>query len=238
MNEPAGWQWIEAWRNGTISKEEFTALQNLLREDSDARRTLRRYMAMETALHDRAETRVLLSQSQPANDTAPSLLVTAPDSRFLTRTVVGWSTAAVCVLVAGLVWFTSPTARPKRPLMVETEPQIDGDRESGRRTTAVVSTIAQQRAHLLASAPDVLHLQLVSDEGGYVAQETGGDIALAVQIKRNGQNPADFGFNYVRLDDSETYSPSSLGFQNSIERDAAFEKWSAFIKREVPQKRP
>jgi hypothetical protein len=176
MNEPAGWQWIEAWRNGTISKEEFTALQNLLREDSDARRTLRRYMAMETALHDRAETRVLLSQSQPANDTAPLLLVTAPDSRFLTRTVVGWSTAAVCVLVAGLVWFTSPTARPKRPLMVETEPQIDGDRESGRRTTAVVSTIAQQRAHLLASAPDVLHLQLVSDEGGYVAQETGGDI--------------------------------------------------------------
>ena len=61
MSEPAGWQWIEAWRNGTISDEDFDSLQKLLREEPDARRTLRRYMAMDTALRDRAEARLLVS---------------------------------------------------------------------------------------------------------------------------------------------------------------------------------
>ena len=42
--------------------------------------------------------------------------------------------------------------------------------------TAVVFTIAEQREQLLSSAPDVLHLQLVSDNGGGVAGESGGDI--------------------------------------------------------------
>jgi hypothetical protein len=50
MSEPAGWQWIEAWRNGTINIDDFNSLQRLLREQPEVRRTLRRYMAMDTAL--------------------------------------------------------------------------------------------------------------------------------------------------------------------------------------------
>lgn len=57
------------------------------------------------------------------------------------------------------------------------------------------------------------------------------DIALAVRITRNGQDPAGFGFDYRKPNDITTYSPSSLGFKDSAERDAAFEKWSQFIKR-------
>lgn len=59
------------------------------------------------------------------------------------------------------------------------------------------------------------------------------DVALAVEINRNGQNPADFGFNYLRPNDSTIYSPSSLGFRDAAERDAAFEKWSAYANRQV-----
>jgi len=64
------------------------------------------------------------------------------------------------------------------------------------------------------------------------------DVALAVQINRNGQNPADFGFKYLRPNDSTTYSPSSLGFRDSTERDAAFKKWSAFTSRQVFEESP
>ena len=72
MSEPAGWQWIEAWRNGTISNKDFASLQKLLREQPDARRTLRRYIAMDTALRDRAEARLLMRRARGCQRTKSS----------------------------------------------------------------------------------------------------------------------------------------------------------------------
>jgi hypothetical protein len=133
--------------------------------------------------------------------------------------------------------------RQRSPEAAELARKILGDRETPVKQRqyaliALASSHSPEDEKLIEDAlNDSSSLDVLFTKGLIIKTQLR-DIALAVQIKRNGQNPADFGFNYVRLDDSETYSPSSLGFQNSIERDAAFEKWSAFIKREVPQKRP
>ena len=100
MSEPAGWQWIEAWRNGTISDDDFHSLQILLREQPAARRTLRRSMAMDTALRDRAEARLLAAESETASDEQRASPVTAPRFRVVRREVVAWSAAAACLLLA------------------------------------------------------------------------------------------------------------------------------------------
>jgi hypothetical protein len=174
MSEPAGWQWIEAWRNGTISDTDFASLQKLLRDKPDARRTLRSYMAMDTALRDRADAWLLSAVSEAAGDPSPAPTATAPRFRFARREVVAWSTAAAALLVAALAWFPRPTTNPSPPLVVKSQsptriPVVD-------KPEAAVLTISEQRERLLASAPDVLHLQLVSDNGGDFANESGGDI--------------------------------------------------------------
>jgi hypothetical protein len=66
---------------------------------------------------------------------------------------------------------------------------------------------------------------------GLLIQSQLRDVALAVEISRNGRNPKEFGFHYLRVNDSTLYSPSSLGFTNATERNAAFEKWSNFNAR-------
>lgn len=176
MSEPAGWQWIEAWRNGTISDEDFAALQNLLREQPEARRTLRKYMAMDTALRDRAEAQVLFAES-PAAD-APNQVRSAatPRSRFAWREAAAWSTAAACLLAVIVLLFIGPTTNENSPRIVETEPPVKSAVVERREPAVAEMTIAEQREQLLASAPDVLHLELVSDNGGDVASESGGDI--------------------------------------------------------------
>jgi anti-sigma-K factor RskA len=61
-------------------------------------------------------------------------------------------------------------------MAVESEPSPERPVVEGRETAAAVLTIVEQREQLLASAPDVLHLPLVSEAGGGVANEPGGDI--------------------------------------------------------------
>ncbi|MEM9280199.1 MAG: hypothetical protein AAGA96_00085 [Verrucomicrobiota bacterium] len=53
--EPSGWHWIESWRSGTISREAFSEFQEALRDDAEVRETLRRSMAMDSALREVAE---------------------------------------------------------------------------------------------------------------------------------------------------------------------------------------
>jgi hypothetical protein len=67
---------------------------------------------------------------------------------------------------------------------------------------------------------------------GLVIESQLRDVALAVRIIRNGRNPIEFGFDYLRPNDSTLYSPSSLGFRNAEERGAAFERWSTFTRRQ------
>ena len=177
MNEPMGWQLIEAWRNGTISKEDFALFQKLLREEPDVRRTLRRYMAMDTALRDRAEAQVLIAVSEAASDPRLPGTVAAPRSRFPWREVVAWSTAAAaCLLVAVLVWYPRPTTDQRRPLVVESESPLKIPGVEQRELATTVLTIAEQREQLLASAPDVLQIELVRDYANGDAGESGGDI--------------------------------------------------------------
>lgn len=189
MSEPAGWKWIEAWLNHTICDEDFASLQKLLREEPDARRTLRRYMAMDTALRDRAEALVLIAESEAADNPIRVRSAAAPRSRFAWREVVAWATAAACLLVATMLWFTKPTTNQTSPMIGEAEPPTENAVVERRQTAAVVLTVAEQREQLLASAPDVLHLRLVNSDSGAVAQEPGGDIVWS-----NGQQ-----IGYLRL---------------------------------------
>lgn len=176
MSEPVGWKWIDAWRNGTISDDEFALLQTLLREEPEARRTLRRYMAMDTGLRDRAEAQLLTAAFEVADDQSQTHSLPTPRSRLAWREAIAWSTAAACLLVAAVVLFTRPTESQNAPLIVESHSPDDFPIRKKPVPVKAVLTIAAQREQLLTSAPDVLHLQLVSDNGGDVADESSGDI--------------------------------------------------------------
>ena len=203
MSEPAGWQWIDAWLNGTICDMDLASLQKLLREEPGARRTLRRYMAMDTALRDRAEAQLLVAVSEAADDPSLARSAAAPRSRFAWREAAAWSTAAVCLLVAMVFWFTRPTTNQNSPMIAEAEPPTESIVVERRQTAALVSTIAEQREQLLASAPDVLHVRFVNSDSGAVAREPGGDIVWS-----NGQQ-----MGYLRLQGLANDEPAQRQYQ-------------------------
>ncbi|MCU0982601.1 MAG: anti-sigma factor [Pirellulaceae bacterium] len=179
MSEPAGWQWIEAWRNGTISDGDFHSLQILLREQSEARRTLRRSMAMDTALRDRAEARLLAAESETASDEKRASPVTAPRFRVVRREVVAWSAAAVCLLLAVFGWSRKPASDPSpgslhnQPVIAQPVPVPPPATDLETQQPHVAPTTAQLRDQLLASAPDVLHIRLVSGNESAAEQARG-----------------------------------------------------------------
>ena len=63
--------------------------------------------------------------------------------------------------------------------------------------------------------------------GGVVSTARISDVALAALIRGSGQDPKDFGFNFRKTDETTIYYPSTLGFRNDIDRNAALEKWEA-----------
>jgi hypothetical protein len=182
MSEPVGWQWIEAWRNGTISDNDFESLQKLLRDQPEARRTLRRSMMMDTALRDHAEARMLAvaiegTENTQGNETpSPARATVASGSRFTWREAIAWSAAAASLLLATTIWLKRPATAPSSSWVASSQPASGILRIKEREPATVALTIADQRKQLLASAPDVLHLQLVNDSGSGV-NESGGDIA-------------------------------------------------------------
>jgi anti-sigma-K factor RskA len=176
MSEPADWRSIEAWRNGTISDADFVLLQKRLREEPDSRRTLRRYMAMDTALHDRAEARLFSAVPEAVDAPSPAHSAAAPRSRCAWREAVAWSTAAACFLAVTALWFSRPTTIQNLPTIVDSDSPAESAVVEKRQPAAVELTIAEQRERLLTSAPDVLHLRLVNSDSGAVAKEPGGDI--------------------------------------------------------------
>jgi len=98
--------------------------------------------------------------------------------RMHRREVVAWLTAAACLLVAVFTWYTQPTAAPPpmSPTLANIEPPVTTPETDAPDPSTATLTIAQLREQLLASAPDVLHLQLVSNDNGAVARQPGGDI--------------------------------------------------------------
>lgn len=185
MSEPVGWQWIEAWRNGTISDDDFESLQKLLRDQPEARRTHRRSMMMDTALRDHAEAHMLAvaidntaktENTQSSETASPARATVAAGSRFTWREAIAWSTAAASLLLATAIWLKRPATAPSSSSVASSQSSSEILRVEEIEPATVVLTIADQRKQLLASAPDVLHLQLVSDNGSGV-NESGGDIA-------------------------------------------------------------
>ena len=98
--------------------------------------------------------------------------------RMHRREVVAWLAAAACLLVAVFTWYARPTAAPapKSPTVANIEPPVTTPGTDTPDPSTATLTVAQLREQLLASAPDVLHLQLVSNDGGAVARQPGGDI--------------------------------------------------------------
>jgi hypothetical protein len=181
MSEPAGWQWIEAWRNGTISDEDFNSLQRLLREQPEVRRTLRRFMALDTALRDRAEARLLAAESETGDGEQRASPITAPHFRVAWREVVAWSAAAACLLLALFGWSHKPASDPvpgsvqNQPAIAQQVPVSNPAVDLETQGRKVAPTTAQLRDQLLASARDVVHIRLVSgDDPG--AEQARGEI--------------------------------------------------------------
>ena len=98
--------------------------------------------------------------------------------RMHRREVVAWLAAAACLLLAVFAWYTRPTLPPPRksPAVANGELPVTPPGIDTPEPSTATRTVAQQREQLLASAPDVLHLQLMSDDSGAVAREPGGDI--------------------------------------------------------------
>ncbi|PHR97269.1 MAG: hypothetical protein COA78_27845 [Blastopirellula sp.] len=95
MTDPIGWQLIENWRNGEISDEDFASLQELLRNDPQARQTLRRSMAMDSALRDRADAELLSTESDEG-------AVENYSTNFLALNLSHWYSSAALLIVGAL----------------------------------------------------------------------------------------------------------------------------------------
>jgi len=124
----------------------------------------------------------ILAQDQLEFDGFGKLPHTAePRNNFHWREVVVWMTAAAWLLLALFAWSRWPTNNA--PLVPSPNPPVLVGKDNLARPTYndvvrpnAEPTIRQLREQLLDSAPDVLHLQLVSDNGGGVANNFGGDI--------------------------------------------------------------
>jgi hypothetical protein len=127
--------------------------------------------------------------------------------------------------------------RDRRPQAVEIARELLRNAETPAKERqyallAMVDSQSLEDGELIAEAFDDSTSLDVLFTRGVVVQSQLRDIALAVEINRNGQNPVDFGFQYLRPNESTTYSPSSLGFRDPAEREAAFEQWSKFTSHQ------
>jgi hypothetical protein len=131
----------------------------------------------------------------------------------------------------------------RHPQAVEIAREILSDRETPAKQRqyallALASSNSPEDDKLINDAlNDSSPLDILFTKGLVIKSQLR-DVALAVRIARNGQDPAEFGFNYLRPNECTTYSPSSLGFRDSAERKTAFEKWSAFTSREMFEEEP
>lgn len=136
-----------------------------------------------------------------------------------------------------------PTRRSRRPQAVEIAREILRDNKSPpkQRQYALLALAGSNSPGdeklIDESINDASPLDVLLTNGLVIKSQLR-DVALAVRIARNGQDPAEFGFDYLQTNDSTTYSPSSLGFKDSAARDAAFERWSSFTERRVFEENP
>lgn len=125
--------------------------------------------------------------------------------------------------------------RERRPEALEIAREMLGDERTPvkQRQYALLALVRSDRPDddrwIDAALQDASSLDVAFIKGRVVKSELR-DVALAVRIVRRGRNPVDFGFVDARADAGMVYSPSSLGFRGSAERDAAFQRWAAFAE--------
>ena len=56
-----------------------------------------------------------------------------------------------------------------------------------------------------------------------------GDVALAIAIKLQGQDPKAFGFDRLDTNGLPYYNPATLGFRTAADRETAMKKWDAWV---------
>lgn len=163
-------------------------------------------------LPDHLRDRVLMQEQSEFGPIRTLSDAAQPRNKIHWREAVAWLTAAACLLVATMLWFTRPATNQNSPKIVEAEPPTEKTVVERRQTAAVVSMIAQQREQLLASAPDVMHLRLVNSDNGAVAREPGGDVVWS-----SGQQ-----MGYLRLQGLAKDGPAQRQYQLwIIEGDAS-----------------
>jgi hypothetical protein len=172
---------IEGYLNGELSADETAELSRVLTDSLGARRQFWTLVRHEAVLREVVQRSArddtpqhALGAIQPA---APQPLG-SPRTRLVWRETVAWLTAAACLLVVVLFWYSRSTPTPPQdsPMIAYVEPPAAPPAVDSPGTSPVTLTIAQQREQLLASSPDVLRLQLLSNDGGAVARQPGGDI--------------------------------------------------------------
>lgn len=205
-----------------LSAAEQLELESLMRADSDFdTECLDRTAAMLDVaasavdidplldhLHERILARV--RTEFPSELRADVALANAAPSRntIQWREVVAWASAAACLVLAVFAWSRSPTnslpsiPSPKLPSVAEiiTPQSRPADDEPPQTNTG--PTIAELREQLLSSSPDVLHLQLINDNGGGGEIQSSGDIVWS-----SGQQ-----MGYLRLKalDSDKATPGRV----------------------------
>ncbi len=130
MNEPHGWQWIEGYRNGTLSEQEFTDFQEALRSDVELRELLRRQMSIDSAIREVASTDVQLAEAwQDAGD-QQAIERSATFKRAFVRTAwatpLSWTVAAVVIMITvRLLWPTNDDAESRLASEKDGEKKVD-----------------------------------------------------------------------------------------------------------------
>lgn len=181
-----------------LTPEQSASLQEMLRNDVEARRLFRSYLELDAAL-------ARISDSASDLDVLPAwavdgILVQAssqppayarssePKSESVgtiqvrRREVIAWMTAAACLLVAGLSLSFRLQDSPRqgadgRVAKIAERPQgIPAPPVPDAKSSVVNLTIAERREQLIASSSDVLQLRLVSENGDAVANESDGDL--------------------------------------------------------------
>jgi hypothetical protein len=178
-----------------LTREESASLQEMLRNDVEARRLFRSYLELDAALTRIGESvldREVLPGRAAENVLAPAGECVGDDERHAVpqsesgqtiricrREVIAWLTAAACLMVAVLSWNFRPQEGSRQSA-------VDGAASIAERNPATavqtipatgpsveLPTSAEQREHLLSSVSDVLQIKLIGGDGEDGAQASG-----------------------------------------------------------------
>lgn len=133
-------------------------------------------------LPERLRNRIRMHEQSLAEPLGKLPAATQSRNKIHWREAVAWMTAAACLVLAVFAWSRWPADNPAsgpdaNPLsLAGKDPALTRNQRPDNARADIALTIAGMREQLLVSADDVLHLQLVSNEGAGDSSGPGGDI--------------------------------------------------------------